>query len=104
MFVLTGNGNAATKLSYPTSKPVLTKSIDDGWYKAIVMTGYSKYRLNVKVEYDRVVAIDFGNGGSVHTGMNNEGYTYGGGYLEVVQLSRTQLGRGLELGFEVVGG
>jgi len=39
------------------------------------------YTLNVKVEYDRVVMIDFGNGGSVHTGSNREGYIYNGGYL-----------------------
>ena len=41
----------------------------------------SRHRLNVKVQYNRVVAIDFGNGGTLHTGMNNEGYTYNGGTL-----------------------
>jgi hypothetical protein len=62
-------------------------SIDDGWYSAIVKymnpNTYttSKYRLNVKVQYNRVVAIDFGNGGSVHSGFNNEGYFYTGGTL-----------------------
>ena len=34
-----------------------------------------------KVESDRVVAIDFGNGGSVHSGYNNSGYYYTGGDL-----------------------
>jgi hypothetical protein len=37
----------------------------------------------VKVEYDRVTAIDFGNGGSVHSGFNNSGYTYSGGSLSM---------------------
>jgi len=68
---------------------IIAKSgtIDDGWYKSSVnysnySTGtYAKYTLNVKVEYDRVVAIDFGNDGSVHSGCNDEDYTYSGGYL-----------------------
>ncbi len=61
--------------------------IENGWYQATVQysnsnTGTnSTYTLNVKVEYNRVVKIDFGNGGSVHTGFNNEGYIYSGGYL-----------------------
>jgi hypothetical protein len=44
---------------------------------------YSRYRLKVKVEYDRVTAIDFGNGGSVHSGYNSSGYFYSGGYLSL---------------------
>lgn len=61
--------------------------IKDGWYEAIVKysnfsTGTnSTYRLNVKVEYNSVVTIDFGNGGSVHNGINHEGYMFTGGYL-----------------------
>lgn len=61
--------------------------IDDGWYEASIKytndaTGTNaNYVLNVKVEYDKVVKIDFGNGGSVHSGYNNEGYTYNGGIL-----------------------
>ena len=81
-FSLISNGNVT---SAPLTGTLCTlksaKAIDDGWYSAIVKTGYSKYRLNVKVQYDRVIAIDFGNGGSVHTGVNNEDYIYGGGYL-----------------------
>lgn len=63
-------------------------SLDDGWYKSIVKyTNYatgtnSTYRLEVKVLYDRVTVISFGNGGSVHSGMNNEGYLYTGGNLQ----------------------
>jgi hypothetical protein len=67
--------------------PTNQMTIDDGWYSAIVTvtSGFSrnKYRLNVKVQYGSVVAIDFGNGGSVHTGYNNEGYIYSGGYVSV---------------------
>lgn len=64
-----------------------TTTIDDGWYAATVKylnysTGTnSTYSLNVYVQYDRVTKIDFGNGGSVHNGYNNEGYLYTGGTL-----------------------
>jgi hypothetical protein len=63
------------------------QGIDNGWYVANVKyfnlsSGtISRYRLKVKVEYDRVTAIDFGNGGSVHSGYNSSGYFYSGGYL-----------------------
>lgn len=62
-------------------------TLDNGWYNATVhYSNYSTgtnatYTLSVKVEYDNVTNIDFGNGGSVHTGYNNEGYVYSGGYL-----------------------
>ena len=61
--------------------------IPDGWYKAKVRyTNYSTgtnsiYALNVGIEYGRISKIDFGNGGSVHSGYNNEGYIYSGGNL-----------------------
>ena len=61
--------------------------IEDGWYNATVKyTNYntgtnSTYNLKVKVEYGKVSTIYFGNGGSVHSGYNNEGYFYSGGYL-----------------------
>lgn len=66
---------------------LVDSKIDDGWYEATV--NYSNYKtetnatytLNVKVEYGVVAKIDFGNGGSVHSGYNNEGYIYSGGYL-----------------------
>jgi len=59
-----------------------SKQIDNGWYTARV--GYynvrtytrATYSLDVKVEYNQVTAIDFGNGGFVHSGYNNSGYTY----------------------------
>ena len=61
--------------------------IKDGWYEATVKySNYSTgtnatYTLKVKAEYGSVSAIDFGNGGSIHSGYNNEGYLYSGGYL-----------------------
>src|SRR4051812_34781858 len=63
--------------------------IKDGWYNATVKyTNYStgtnsSYSLDVKVEYGKVSIIDFGNGGSIHSGYNNEGYIYSGGYVSL---------------------
>ena len=63
------------------------QSIEDGWYEAVVSYNNPKtyqrsnYSLSVKVQYNRVTVIDFGNGGSVHSGYNNSGYTYYGGNL-----------------------
>lgn len=62
-------------------------TIEDGWYEATIKYSNSNtytrstYTLNVQVQSDRVVRIDFGNGGSVHSGYNNSGYYYSGGYL-----------------------
>jgi len=70
-----------------TSEIHYISTLENGWYNATVQySNYStgtnaKYTLSVKVEYDNVTMIDFGNGGSVHTGFNNEGYIYSGGYL-----------------------
>jgi hypothetical protein len=70
-----------------SSNEVLYGDIKDGWYAATVKyTNYSTYTnstysLDVKVEYGRIVKIDFGNGGDVHTGYNNENYYYTGGNL-----------------------
>jgi len=56
--------------------------VKDGWYSAKVKyTNYSTgtnstYSLDVKVEYGNVSKIDFGNGGSVRSCYNNEGYLY----------------------------
>lgn len=60
--------------------------IEDGNYEATVYysstTGQkSTYQLIVTVFSDAVTAIRFGNNGSVHTGYNNEGYSYSGGGL-----------------------
>ena len=55
--------------------------IDNGWYSADVVVGYQTYTLSVYVENNSVTKIDFGNGGSVHSGYNNSGYLYSGGQL-----------------------
>lgn len=63
-------------------------SVQDGRYKASVRysnlsTGTeSSYVLYVTVENDQVVKIHFDNGGELHTGYNEHGYTYSGGYLK----------------------
>ena len=62
-------------------------AIDDGWYETTIKyqnlaTGTrATYTLNVKVQYGNVVKIDFGNGGSLHSGVNNSGYLWSGGYI-----------------------
>lgn len=61
--------------------------IKNGKYEATIYysstTGEkSTYQLTVTVSNDNVTAIHFGNNGSVHTGYNNEGYTYYGGALQ----------------------
>jgi hypothetical protein len=40
-----------------------------------------RLQAEVKVQYDRVVAIDFSNGGTLLSCMNNKGYLYTGGTL-----------------------
>ncbi|MBJ6119009.1 hypothetical protein JAO76_12450 [Pontibacter sp. BT310] len=83
---LTFSSYANTEISHPTEN-IRTFGIEDGWYEATVRyynsSSYTRstYTLSVKVQYDRVVAIDFGNGGSVHSGYNNSGYIYSGGTL-----------------------
>ena len=72
---------------YDQSTSIFYGGIEDGWYIAMVKySNYSTgtratYTLKVKVVRDRVVEIDFGNGGSVHSGYNSHGYYYSGGYL-----------------------
>ncbi|MCQ2310501.1 MAG: hypothetical protein MJZ64_01970 [Paludibacteraceae bacterium] len=70
----------------PFSTYYQNSGIKDGWYEATISyssnTGHhATYILNVAIESLRVVAIDFGNSGSVHVGPNNEGYKYSGGGL-----------------------
>jgi hypothetical protein len=77
----------AQYLQYEPASPVSNQKLQNGWYSATVIvhnmgTGSkSRYSLKVKVEYNRVVMIDFGNDGSVHSGYNNSGYYYLGGDL-----------------------
>lgn len=73
--------------NYRITYPAPTQGIKNGWYQATVKyfnsNTYTRstYTLNVEVEYNRVVKIDFGNGGSVHSGYNNSDYYYSGGQL-----------------------
>lgn len=58
--------------------------LDDGVYELTVNckshTGLNQnYTLDVRIQDDRVVQIYFSNGGSVHSGRNNSGYTWRGG-------------------------
>ena len=73
--------------SFLEANIVKLENIDNGWYTAKVKYYNSKtyhnatYTLDVKVDYNTVTTIDFGDGGSIHSGYNNSGYLYGGGYL-----------------------
>ena len=66
---------------------VSTQGLDDGWYEATVEYSnyssgtYATYFLDVYIEYEDVTIIDFGDGGSVHSGINNSGYIYNSEYL-----------------------
>ena len=58
--------------------------LDDGVYELLVeyksnTTNYEQYTLEVRIENDKVTHIYFGNGGYVHNGWNNSGYTWNGG-------------------------
>ena len=67
--------------------PYQSNRIDNGWYESTakysnLKTGTSAtYTLNVKVESNHIVRIQFEDGGSLHSGYNNEGYSYYGGSL-----------------------
>jgi len=84
-FVL--EAQSQTFLNYKNASEIFVEVIDNGWYEATVSyynpSTYqrSNYSLSVNVEYDRVTVIDFGNGGSIHSGFNNSGYSYYGGNL-----------------------
>lgn len=67
--------------------PYQSQNIKNDWYSASVKylnlktNTQATYTLNVKVESNRVVIISFENNGSLHSGINNEGYSYYGGSL-----------------------
>jgi len=89
LLFLTAEAQCQTRSSFEESSQTSIEIIDNGWYDAVVSYynpstfQKSSYTLSVKVEYDRVTAIDFGNGGSVHAGYNNSGYFYNGGILSM---------------------
>lgn len=74
---------------YKPAHPVTSRNLEeiiikDGLYEMNVncrsSTGLDKnYILDVKITNDYVTYIYFGNGGSVHSGRNNSGYTWRGG-------------------------
>jgi hypothetical protein len=76
----------STVLTTVVASPSPT-AVKDGWYNASVqyrdsrVRGPQFYKLNVRIESDRIVAIDLGNGETVHAGANNSGYTYSGGRI-----------------------
>lgn len=70
--------------------------IENGNYEASVYysssTGQrSSYKLVVTVFNDAVTKINFGNNGSVHSGYNNEGYSYSGGSLSFSRNSKGEI-------------
>lgn len=81
------NSTISSSPTLKIEKNAFYSDLEDGWYIARIKyqnfsTGtISNYRLKVKVQYNRVIRIDFGNGGSVHTGVNSDGYLYTGGQL-----------------------
>ena len=61
--------------------------LENGIYKLPVQyesnTGHNAtYILNVKIQNDKITCIYFDNGGSVHDGYNNSGYTWDGGGIK----------------------
>lgn len=71
------------------SNSVFLQKIENGWYtttvKSLNLKTYTRsiYLLNVRIENNRVTAIDFGNGEILHVGENNSGYQYSDGYLSI---------------------
>ena len=86
-FTSQGVGNYSTPLTEITSTSI--SDIDNGWYTATVEYYNSKtytratYTLNVYVEYNSISKIDFGDGGSVHDGYNNSGYSFYSSHLRL---------------------
>jgi hypothetical protein len=75
--------------SYTPFLPISQRNIpeiilEDGVYEVTVQYKSSTeheatYKLNVYIRNDTVEKIYFNNGGSLHSGFNNSGYTYRGG-------------------------
>lgn len=70
-----------------TSRNLFEVILDDGIYE--VQVEYQShtqhravYKLMVKIQNDNITQIYFGDGGSVHTGYNNSGYTWRGGGIQ----------------------
>ena len=80
------------QVSYTPFFPITTRNLNkiilnNGIYELPVQydsnTGHkANYQLNVKIQNDNVVCIYFGNGGCVHSGYNNSGYSWRGGGIK----------------------
>ena len=72
------------------------KTLSDGWYYAqVAYYNYATYvsadyNLKVKVKDGMITVIHLNDGGLVHNGINNEGYQYTGGKVEVVKGKKTE--------------
>jgi len=72
------------------------KTLTDGWYYAeVAYYNYATYlsadyTLKVKVKDGMVIIIYLNNGGVLHWGINNEGYLYTGGKLDVKEDKKSQ--------------
>ncbi len=85
--------NFNSHIQFNTFVPVIPQSetvVIGETYKAIILynssTGHENtYELPVIVNNGYVQKICFNNGGSLHVGQNNSGYTYYGGKLEYVK-------------------
>lgn len=76
-----------TPLHHTTTRNLNEVILDNGIYELPVQyesnTGHNAtYVLNVKIQNDIITCIYFGNGGSVHAGYNNSGYTWSGGGIQ----------------------
>lgn len=61
--------------------------LEDGVYNLVVeyksnSTNYAQYKLEVRIQSDNVTHIYFDNGGYIHSGRNNSGYTWRGGGIK----------------------
>ena len=85
---------AATALTPATGNT--QKTLTDGWYYAeVAYYNYATYlsadyTLKVKVKDGMVIIIYLNNGGTLHWGINNEGYLYTGGKLDVKEDKKSQ--------------
>jgi hypothetical protein len=74
----------------------IQKTLTDGWYYAeVAYYNYATYlsadyTLKVKVKDGMVIIIYLNNGGILHWGINNEGYLYTGGKLDVKEDKKSQ--------------
>lgn len=77
---------AENKVDYQ-SNYINFQKIEDGWYtaSAVNFDSITSTRIAntffVRIESNRITAIDFRNGTILHAGIQNSGYIFSGGYL-----------------------